>query len=46
MSNIPFRMALALAAAAVAIPSTGIAQAFPQKPIMIVAAYPADGVAG
>lgn len=49
MSNIPLRVALALAAAAaavaVAIPSTAIAQAFPKKPITIVAAYPAGGVA-
>ena len=49
MSNIPLRMALALAAAAVtvavAFPSTALAQTFPQKPITIVAAYPAGGVA-
>ena len=47
MSNIPLRMALALAAAtvAVAIPFTAAAQAFPQKPITIIAAYPAGGVA-
>ena len=46
MRNIPLRMALALAAAAaMAIPSTALAQAFPQKPITIVAAYPAGGVA-
>ena len=47
MSNIPLRMVLALTAAAiaVAIPCTAPAQAFPQKPITIVAAYPAGGVA-
>ena len=47
MSKIPFRMKFVLAAAivAVAIPSTALAQAFPQKPITIVAAYPAGGVA-
>ena len=46
MSSIPLRMALALAAAAaMAIPSLALAQAFPQKPITIVAAYPAGGVA-
>ena len=45
MSNIPFRMAFALVAAVVAIPTTAIAQAFPQKPITIIAAYPAGGVA-
>ena len=47
MSNIPLRMALALAAAAVAmaIPSAALAQTFPQKPVTIVAAYPAGGVA-
>lgn len=47
MSNIPRRTALALAAAAaaMAIPCAALAQAFPQKPITIVAAYPAGGVA-
>lgn len=45
MSNIPLRMVLALAAVALAIPCTVLAQAFPQKPITIVAAYPAGGVA-
>ena len=47
MSNIPLRMVLALSAAAMAmtIPSTALAQAFPQKPVTIVAAYPAGGVA-
>ena len=49
MSNIPLRMALALAAvaavAAIVIPSTALAQAFPQKPMTIVVAYPAGGVA-
>lgn len=47
MNNVPRRMALALAAAAatIAIPFAALAQAFPQKPITIVAAYPAGGVA-
>ena len=47
MSNIPLRMALALAAAtvAMAIPSAALAQTFPQKPVTIIAAYPAGGVA-
>ena len=43
MSYIPLHIALALAAAA--IPAAALAQAFPQKPITIVAAYPAGGVA-
>ena len=43
MSHIPLHLALALAAAA--IPCAALAQAFPQKPITIVAAYPAGGVA-
>lgn len=45
MSSILLRMALALAAVAMAAPSTALAQTFPQKPITIVAAYPAGGVA-
>ena len=47
MSKIPFRMKLVLAAAivAVAVPFVALAQSFPQKPITIVAAYPAGGVA-
>ena len=45
MSSILLRMALALAAAAMATPSTALAQTFPQKPITIIAAYPAGGVA-
>ena len=45
MRNIPLPLALALAAAAIAIPCAALAQAFPQKPITIVAAYPAGGVA-
>ena len=43
MSHIPLHLALALAA--MAIPCAALAQAFPQKPITIVAAYPAGGVA-
>ena len=47
MRKIPFRMKLVLAAAivAVAVPFVALAQSFPQKPITIVAAYPAGGVA-
>ena len=47
MSKIPFYMAFALATAAMtmAIPSKALAQAFPQKPITVVVAYPAGGVA-
>ena len=47
MDNIPRRVALtlAVAAATMAIPFAALAQAFPQKPITIVAAYPAGGVA-
>ena len=45
MSNILFRAVLALAAAAVAFPTAALAQAFPQKPITIIVAYPAGGVA-
>ena len=45
MSKIPFRMKLVLAAAIVAVPFVALAQSFPQKPITIVAAYPAGGVA-
>ena len=45
MSNISFRMALAAAAMAMALASTALAQAFPQKPVTIIAAYPAGGVA-
>ena len=47
MSNVLFRVALALAAAAMAVvfPTAALAQAFPQKPITIIVAYPAGGVA-
>ena len=47
MNNIHRRMALALTAAAATLtfPFAALAQAFPQKPITIVAAYPAGGVA-
>ena len=45
MSNITLRIALVLAAIAAAIPLAAMSQAYPQKPITIVAAYPAGGVA-
>ena len=45
MGNIPLRLTLALAAAAMVIPTAALAQAFPQKPITIIAAYPPGGVA-
>ena len=46
MNTVPRRMALVLAAAAaMASPCAALAQAFPQKPVTIVAAYPAGGVA-
>ena len=45
MSNILFRAVLALVAVAVAYPTAALAQAFPQKPITIIVAYPAGGVA-
>ena len=43
MSNIFLRMVLALAGVAVAIPFAALAQDFPQKPVTIIAAYPAGG---
>jgi tripartite-type tricarboxylate transporter receptor subunit TctC len=45
MSNTLFRVVSALVAAAVVFPAAVLAQAFPQKPITIVVAYPAGGVA-
>ena len=45
MGDISSRVAFALAATALAIPFAALAQAFPQKPVTIVAVYPAGGVA-
>ena len=45
MSNILVHAVLALVAAAMTFPTAALAQAFPHKPITIIVAYPAGGVA-